>query len=104
MIGLRFQEFGETRLLFIDCLLALVVIRHCLGWRQRILSKLGAGKDAKQRVIVLGWNRIEFVIVALCTRNGQRQKSARGGVHAVVLKLGTQRVKPQPGDLFLVIE
>ena len=40
-------------------------------------------------------NRIELVVVALRAGDGQAEEAARGGIHAIVLHLGTQRVEAE---------
>ena len=42
------------------------------------------------------------MVVALRARHGQAQKAPRGRIHPVVLHLRAERVKAQPGYIFLL--
>ena len=50
----------------------------------RAVPRLGAQKDPRQRIVVLGWNRVELVIVATGTADGHCQRRAKDGVNLVV--------------------
>ena len=89
------QKAFNALLQLINLLRLRFVSLHLLSRGKLELGALGAAENALQRVIVLGWNRIEFVIVALRASASQRQKPARGNVHPVIGQFRTQAVKPQ---------
>ena len=62
-----------------------------------MLAQLGAREDAEKRVVILGGNRIELVIVALRAGYGQAEKAARSDIDAIVLKFGAERVEAKAG-------
>ena len=100
LVGLRGNEIVQPACsLSIGLLLRVPFLGHILG-RQRHLVQLGAGEDSLQRIVILLRNGIELVIVALRARHREPQKSARGGIHALVLHLGTERVEAEAGLVF----
>jgi hypothetical protein len=66
----------------------LVVGGNHVGRRQGSFKIFRAGEDAGQRVVVLGRNRVELVVVAAGTRDGQPQKTPREGVDPVIQLIG----------------
>ena len=63
--------------------------------RQGIFVDFGALKNSLQRVVVLGGNGIELVIVALRTGGCQAEKPACRDIHTIVLKVGRQVIEAQ---------
>ena len=104
---IRRQRFRQLRRLIMqktfDAFLQLInlfrlrfVRLHLLRGGQLKFRALGAAEHALQRVIILGGNRVELMIVALRASAGQRQESTGGYIHTVIGQFRTQAVKPQP--------
>ena len=48
------------------------------------IERLGAEEDASHRVVVLGRDGVELVIVALCAGDVETEKGARGNIDLVI--------------------
>src|SRR5262249_12441782 len=101
LLALCLRELAQGGFLRVDSLLYPVVVSHDLRRGQGKVTRFGALEHSEQRVIVPGWNRIEFVIVTLSAGDGQAEKAASCGIDTIVLELRAERKEPQPGYKFL---
>ena len=97
------EQVVELFLLVGDLLGILLVLLDGLFIRKRELIDLAAVEDAEQRVVVLGGNGVELVVVALRALYGEAEEPASGSVDAIVLELRTEAVERQARDKIRIL-
>ncbi len=97
MLRLSGKELVELGLGVVGAFLLGLVVLHNGRVHEGKLIDLRAVEDAEKRVVVLGRDGVELVIVAPRASDSQREKPARCHVNAIVLEFWAQAEHPQSG-------
>ena len=92
-----FYELVDGLLAVVDFLLLRLPGFHGVCGGEGVFGQFGACEDAEQRIVVLGWDGIEFMIVALGAGDGEAEESTSGGIDAIVLELGAEGIEAEAG-------